>query len=245
MFVGIPLSIWLAGHVGHLRYIRASCLVFVVASLGCSLTSDFETFLFWCALQSFAGAGLAMWWRASVYTLLPRAQRGGSMMRISVILYLATATGLLFSGYVTDNFDWHLIFVPNIICVFAAVFLLRRFFPHVEPTQDQRFKSVDKLGIALLGVSLIALQIILSRGDIDDWFESARIQVLAWISGIALVSFVCWQLSARNAVPVLRLDLVQNRNALASIPLGIFAGIILSGAFTRCLNIFATSIQTS
>jgi MFS transporter, DHA2 family, multidrug resistance protein len=230
MFVGIPLSIWLANYVGHLRYLIASCMIFVVASLGCSLTSDFETFLFWRALQGFAGAGLAMWWRAGIYMLIPRAQRSGSLMRISVMLYLATATGLLFSGYVTDNVDWHLIFLPNMICVFAAIFLLRRFFPHIEPTAYGRQRSVDHLGIALLGLSLIALQIILSRGDIDDWFGAPRIQILAWASGISLVAFVCWQLSARNAAPILRLDLVRNRNALASIPLGIFAGIILSGS---------------
>jgi MFS transporter, DHA2 family, multidrug resistance protein len=230
MFIGIPLSIWLAGYIGHYRYIMASCLLFVAASLGCSLTSDFQTFLFWRALQGFAGAGLAMWWRASVYMLVPRVHRSASLMRISVMLYLGTATGLLFSGYVTDNFDWHLIFLPNMVCVFAAVFLLRRFFPHVELLRDQHVQEVDKLGITLLCVSLVALQIILSRGDIDDWFGSILIQMLAWISGISLLLFVWWQLSAKNIAPILRLDLVRNRNALASIPLGIFAGLILSGS---------------
>jgi MFS family permease len=94
----------MAAHVGHLRYIIGSAVIFVIASLGCTAATTPETMLFWRAILGFSGAGLTMWWRASVYLPIPRQDRGKSMMRISVMLYLATTVGLLFSGYVTDNY---------------------------------------------------------------------------------------------------------------------------------------------
>jgi MFS transporter, DHA2 family, multidrug resistance protein len=126
LLIGVPMSIWLAGHVGYLRYIIGSAIVFVIASLGCAMAADFDTMLFWRAILGCSGAGLTMWWRASVYLLVPRSDRSKSLMRISVMLYLATAVGLLFSGYVTDNFGWRLIFLPNVIFVVAAVVILSR-----------------------------------------------------------------------------------------------------------------------
>jgi DHA2 family multidrug resistance protein len=74
----------MAGHIGYLRYIIGSATIFAVASVGCALAPDVGTLLLWRAVQ---GAGLTMWWRASVYMLMPLPQRGGSMMRISVMLY--------------------------------------------------------------------------------------------------------------------------------------------------------------
>jgi hypothetical protein len=86
------------------------------------------------------------------------------------------------------------------------------------------------MGIVLLAIALISGQIVLSRGEIDDWFGSSRIQLLCWIAGAALLLFIVWQLNPRNESRLLRLDLVRDRNVLASILLGSFVGIILSGS---------------
>jgi DHA2 family multidrug resistance protein len=230
LLFGVPLSIWMAGHVGYLRYIVGSTVVFAIASVGCTLAPDFETLLLWRAIQGFAGAGLTMWWRASVYLLMPLPQRSGSMMRISVILYLATATGLVFCGYVTDNFGWRLIFLPNVLFAVVAIRLVVRHFPEVPRPVNARATSVDRLGIMLLGIALVSLQVVLSRGEIDDWFGSPKIQILTWIGLIALLLFVAWEINPRNATPLLQLSLIRNRNIQAAVSLGLFAGIILSGS---------------
>jgi MFS transporter, DHA2 family, multidrug resistance protein len=171
-----------------------------------------------------------MWWRASVYLLVPKPNRSRSLMRISVMLYLATSVGLLFSGYVTDNFSWRFIFWPNIFFVVTAIILLKNNFPAIPVSPDRRAAGVDRLGIALLAVALISGQIILSRGEIDGWLGSPRIQGLSWLAAIALIFFIAWQLSPRNTARLLRLDLVQDRHVIASIFLGVFAGVILSGS---------------
>lgn len=230
LLFGVPLSIWLAGRVGYLRYIIGSAVVFAIASVGCMAAPDLATLLAWRALQGFAGAGLTMWWRASVYMLMPLPQRSGSMMRISVMLYLATAAGLVFCGSVTDNFGWRLIFLPNVLFAAVAIRLLVRHFPDVPRPADVRAVAMDKPGIALLGVALVTLQIVLSRGEIDDWFGSSRIQLLTGIGLAALLLFVAWEISPRNPAPLLQLGLVRNRNVQAAICLGLLAGIILSGS---------------
>jgi MFS transporter, DHA2 family, multidrug resistance protein len=171
-----------------------------------------------------------MWWRAGVYMLMPLPERSRSMMRISVMLYLATAVGLVFCGYVTDNLGWRLLFLPNVLVAAVAVWLLVRYFPDVPRPADPRARSVDKLGILLLGIALLSLQIVLSRGEIDDWFGSTRIQLLTWIGLVALLLFAAWQLSSRNAAPLLHLRLLANRNVQAAVSLGLFAGIILAGS---------------
>jgi MFS transporter, DHA2 family, multidrug resistance protein len=230
LLLGVPVSIWMAAYVGHLRYIMGSAVIFVIASLGCAAATSPETMLVWRAILGFSGAGLTMWWRASVYLLIPRQNRSKSLMRISVMLYLATTAGLLFSGYVTDNYGWRLIFLPNVMFVAVAIILLRQHFPDVPVNADKRTTGVDGAGIALLAIALISGQIVLSRGEIDDWFGSSRIQLLSAIAAAALLLFIGWQLSWRNESRLLRLDLVRDRNVLASICLGTFVGIILSGS---------------
>jgi MFS transporter, DHA2 family, multidrug resistance protein len=230
LLFGVPVSIWMAAHVGYLRYILGSIILFAVASVGCAMAPDFGTFLALRALQGFAGAGLIMWWRASVYMLFVGPQRSSSLLRISVMLYLATSVGLLFCGYVTDTDGWRLIFLPNVVFAAVSIRLLVRHFPKVPRPADNRAASIDKCGILLLGITLISLQIALSRGDIDDWFGSPRIQLLAWIAAISLILFVAWQLSPRNPAPLLHLQLVRDRNMQAAIFIGLLAGVILSGS---------------
>jgi MFS family permease len=207
LLFSVPLSIWMANRVGYLRYIIAATVVFAVASVGCAAAADFRTFLSWRAIQGFAGAGLTMWWRAGVYILMTGPRRSQSIMRLSVTLYLATTVGLVFCGYVTDNFGWRLIFLPNVLFAVAAIRFLVRYFPDVPHPADPRANAADKLGIGLLGIALVSLQIVLSRGEIDDWFNATNIQLLTWTGGVALILFIAWQLNPRNSAPLLRLEL--------------------------------------
>jgi DHA2 family multidrug resistance protein len=228
LFYGVPVSIWMAAHIGYKRYIIGTTAWFAITALGCMLAPDFKTLLLCRAAQGFAGAGLVMWWRAAVYMLFTGPPRSASLMRVSVILYLGTASGLLFCGWVTDNASWRLLFVPDLFAAPVAIALLRLRFPEVAPPEST--KAADWRGLVLLGAGILALQILLARGDIDDWFFSAHIQVLGWIAGAAMAGFVIWQLHPHNAAPLLKLRLAANRNLQAAMCLGLFAGLILSGA---------------
>jgi DHA2 family multidrug resistance protein len=231
LFLGVPISIWLAGRVGYKRFLLSTILLFAAASMGCALSPDLRIMLVCRAIQGLAGAGLVVWWRASIYLLLPKPERSLSLMRVSTILYLSSAMGLLLSGYIADHYNWRLIFLPDLIFAAGAIWLLQRHFPAAPPGQpSNRVIATDWPGIALIAVTLISLQVILSRGQIDDWLGSLHIRILAWLSASSLVLFVVWQRVPYNRTPLLRLDLLRNRNVMSSVLIGVLTGVILSGS---------------
>jgi MFS transporter, DHA2 family, multidrug resistance protein len=230
LFFGVPLSIWLAAHIGYKRFLIASTVLFAIASMGCATSSGLEILLLWRAILGLAGAGLIMWWRASVYLLMPRPQRSPSLMRISTLLYLSSAAGLLASGYLTDRFNWRLIFLPNLLYAAAAVTLLLRYYPDVPRPASSRFAGTDWPGIVLIAVALISLQTVLNRGEIDDWLGSPLIRNLTWTCVITLAMFLWWQRSAYNRAPLLDLALIRDRAVVSSVLIGLVAGLILSGS---------------
>ena len=230
LFLGIPISIWMASSVGHLKYIIACTAVFALASLGCACSTHFETILMWRAIQGFSSSGLIMWWRATIYMVFRGPKRSACLKRVSVMLYSGTAAGLLFSGYITDHVSWRLIFLPDVAVAGLAISLLRRHFPLLEGLQEAKRKSPDAFGILLLGIALVTIQIVLSRGEVDDWLGSWTIQTQFWIGILSMLSFIAWQKHEQNRSPLLRLDLLRYRHTLASVFLGLFAGMILTGS---------------
>jgi len=243
LFLGVPVSIWLAGHFGYKRFLLATTGLYAVAAIGCSLSPSLGTMLVWRAVQGAAGAGLVVWWRASIYVLLPKPKRSPSLMRVSTSLYLAGAAGLLVSGYVTDQYNWRLIFLPDLFLAAAAILILSNVFPDLPPGSSPRLQNADWPGLVLLAIWTICLQIILSRGSIDDWFGSFRIRLLTWLGSVAFVGFVFWQSSPRNRFPLLDMKLLANSYVRAVILIGICTGMILSGSL-YVLPFFLRSIDS-
>jgi MFS transporter, DHA2 family, multidrug resistance protein len=230
LFLGVPISIWLAGHLGYKRFLTATTVLFAVATVGAALSPTLYSMLVWRAVAGLAGAGLTVWWRASIYVLMPKARRSPSLMRVSVGLYLASVMGLLLSGFLTDRLNWRLICIPNIFLAAGAVWLLRRNFPELPKPESSRLQHTDRWGLILLAASVICLQVVLSRGHIDDWFESPMIRILALVSAAAFIAFIHWQKSADNQYPLFNLSLLKDRNVLSAMLIGIFLGMILSGS---------------
>lgn len=250
LFLGVPLSIWLASRIGHRRFLIFSVMIFAASSLSCSLSLSFAWLLIGRIVEGFAGAGLTMWWRASVYMLMTGPARSNSLMRISVMLYLSTAIGMIFAGYMTDKFTWRFIFLPNVIAAMGAIWLLVRHYPAVTPvTKEQK---TDLFGIFLLAAAIICAQVALSRGDIEDWLGSSFIRTISVTASIAFIFFIWWETSKLNENPILKLNLFKHRAVISAVFLGIFAGFILSGSiyalpeFLRTVNPYHLSaLQTA
>ena len=230
LFLGVPVSVWLAGHFGYKRFLLWTTALFAATTVGAALSPTLNMMLFWRAFTGFAGAGLTVWWRASIYVLMPKPRRSPSLMRVSVGLYLASAMGLLVSGFLTDRLNWRLICVPNLFLAAGAIWLLKRNFPDLPKFQSSRLEHADCRGLFLLAVGIVCLQVVLSRGHIDDWFGSPRIRILGLMSACAFVAFIHWEFSDDNCYPLFNMSLLKDRNVVAAMLIGIFLGMILSGS---------------
>jgi DHA2 family multidrug resistance protein len=230
LFLGVPLSTWLAGHFGYKRFLLWSTTLFAVISVIAALSPTLGMMLVLRALEGLVAAGLSVWWRSAIYLVLPREKWGTSLTWIATGLFLAEAAGLLISGFLTDRLSWRLICVPNLLMAIPAVWLLRHNFPDVPESQSPRLRNTDYMGLLLAAIGFLSLQLLLSRGHIDDWFGSMHIRMLAVVSATAIVAFALWQCSPRNRFPLFDVSLFRDRNVLAAIFVGIFAGMILSGS---------------
>jgi DHA2 family multidrug resistance protein len=230
LLLGTPLSGYLARRIGLRPYLIASVLVFLAASLGASLSTRLEEMLVFRAVEGFAGGALNFWWRGSVYIFLTGPARSAAIMRISVMLYSATAIGLLASGLLTDNLSWRFIWVIDAAFAAGALTLLLRNYPREALEPGRESAPIDLWGVALFAVMLIGAEVVLSRGEIDDWFGSPVLTVLAWTALIALVLFVFRAFDPGNPNPILRLAMIRDRNVLASVVIGSLLGVILSGS---------------
>jgi MFS transporter, DHA2 family, multidrug resistance protein len=230
LFLGVPISVWLAGHFGYKRFLLWTTALFAAMTVGAALSPTLEMMLFWRACAGLAGAGLTVWWRASIYVLMPKPKRSPSLMRVSVGLYLASAMGLLLSGFLTDRLNWRLICVPNLLLAAGAIFLLKRNFPDLPKPHASRLEHTDCWGLLLLAIGIVCLQVVLSRGHIDDWFGSPRIRILGLVSACAFVAFIHWQFSSENRYPLFDMSLLKERNVVAAMLIGVFLGMILSGS---------------
>jgi DHA2 family multidrug resistance protein len=230
LFLGVPVSIWLAQHIGYKRYLIASTALYGLTSMACILAPSFRAMLSCMAFLGFSGAGLTVWWRGAIYVLWPKARWGYALPRVGLGLFTSIAAGLFFSGLIVDAFGWRWIFLPCVGFAAAAIILLSLHFPRLPRPGMARVIHTDALGIALLAVGLLSLQVVLSRGVIEDWFSSPSIRLLCATSTIALGTFVLWQLSPFNRTPLVPLQLLRERHVIAAVMIGVCTGMVLSGS---------------
>lgn len=213
----LPMSAWLSRVFGRKNYYMACVALFTVTSLFCGIAPTLGVMLLSRILQGIGGGGLAPVEQAILVDTFPPAQRASAFALYTVAIVTAPAIGPVLGGWITDNFNWRWVFFINIPIGALSLFLTSRFV-HDPPSFAEERKSarrsgklrVDTLGIALIGIGSAALEIVLDRGQIDDWFGS---NFIAWTLAIALI---CWSIAIywelKHDDPIIDLHLLANRN---------------------------------
>jgi DHA2 family multidrug resistance protein len=205
----IPISGWLASAFGRKRYLLFSLFLFTASSVLCGAATSLFFLILWRVLQGIGGGGLQPLSQAILLESFPREERGMAMAFFGMGVVLAPILGPVLGGWITDNWTWRWIFYINLPAgILAAV--LAFLFIHDPPYVRRRILRIDKWGLFLLTIGLGSLQIILDKGQRDDWFSSRFILALSVTAAAALMAFVLVEL--RTPHPVVNLRVFRSRS---------------------------------
>ncbi len=222
--VVLPMSAWLSRVLGRKNYYLACVALFTITSLFCGLAPSLGIMLLARVLQGIGGGGLAPVEQAILVDTFPPHKRASAFALYTVAIVTAPAIGPVLGGWITDNYNWRWVFLINIPIGILSMFLTSRFVHDTPAFQEERKTvrgpdgklRVDGVGIALIGLGSAALEILLDRGQIDDWFGSTFISWMFVIAICCLVTAVFWELNQKD--PVIDFRLLQTRNfAIANV----------------------------
>jgi len=204
--VVIPMSGWLSRMMGRKRYLVASVALFTLSSLLCGAATNLVQIILFRVMQGIGGGGLQPVSQAILLETFPAKQRGMAMAIFGLGVVMGPIFGPLVGGWITDTWSWRWIFYINLPFGVLAFYMCSAFVQ--DPPYLKRAKKgeeVDVLGLALLSVGIGCLQIVLDRGQQDDWFASTNITVMSIIAVFALSFLVWWELRHKNPVLDLRI----------------------------------------
>jgi len=190
----IPMTGWLARTFGRKRYLLFSILLFTTSSFLCGSSASLGMLVFFRVLQGVGGGALQPLSQAILLETFPPREHGMAMAIFGIGAMFGPIAGPLMGGYITDTLSWRWIFYVNIPIGLLAVMMVKMFIvdpPYMKQTEKFR---VDTWGIALLTVGIGALQIVLDKGQREDWFQSNFILVVSAISVLSLIAFVIVEL---------------------------------------------------
>lgn len=208
----LPVSGWLASVIGRKRYYMICVALFTASSLACGLAPSLPWLIVFRVLQGVGGGGLQPSEQAILADTFPPARRGMAFAIYGMAVVLAPAIGPTLGGWLTDNTSWRWIFFINLPVGLVSLVLSARVVE--DPPWARRrsivAREVDLAGLGLIVVGLGALQIMLDKGEREDWFASRLIVVLAIASAVGLVAAVAREL--RHPNPIVDLTLFRVRN---------------------------------
>jgi DHA2 family multidrug resistance protein len=208
----LPISGWIANRMGRKRFYMSCVFLFTVASLLCGLAPTLGMLVFFRVVQGAAGGGLQPSEQSILADTFPPEKRSMAFAIYGMAVVLAPVLGPTVGGWIVDNYSWRWIFFLNIPVGILSLYLTNRVVedpPYLAAIRKRRI-GIDYWGLGLLVVSIGALQVMLDKGQEDDWLSSHFIATCATIAGIGIVLFLWRELTVEH--PVLDLRLFAQRN---------------------------------
>lgn len=222
----LPLSGWLATRIGRKKFYMGCVALFTISSFLCGIAPSLWFLLTARVLQGLGGGGLAPSEQAILTDTFPANKRGQAFALYGIAVVVAPAIGPALGGWITDNLSWRWIFFMNIPVGFLSLLLTHFFVPEQDTSYDPKAKKkIDYLGFGLVALGLGCLQVVLDRGQIDDWFGSPLILTFTIISAVSLIVLVIHELTVAD--PVVDLPLLKNSSFLISNIVMFLLGIVL------------------
>jgi DHA2 family multidrug resistance protein len=229
--IALIASSFIAQRYGRKRFYLLCLATFTLASVLCGLAWDLPSLLIFRMIQGFAGGGMVPVSQSILTDSFSPEKRGQAFAIFGVAVVVAPVIGPTLGGWLSDNFSWHWCFLingPVGIFAFALVyFLVQEPEALRDKREDMRRKGIrfDLVGFALVATFLGALELVLDRGQTEDWFDSTFIIVTSIICVAALIAAIPWLLTARN--PAIDLRLMATRQFASCMIVMLAIGAIL------------------
>lgn len=227
----LPISAFLSRWFGRKRYFMVCVVMFTICSFLCGISTELWQLILFRILQGFFGGGLQPVQQSVLLDYFKPADRGKAFGLSSIAIIVAPVIGPTLGGWITDNYSWRWVFLINVpVGIFATLAIGQLLEdPPWERAAKKGSLTIDYVGIGLIALGLGCLQVMLDRGEDEDWFSSSFIVTFAVLTTIGIVGAVYWLLYTKK--PVVDLRCLKDRNfAVASLLMGCMAIVLYSSA---------------
>ncbi len=225
----IPLSGFLSRVFGRKRWLIFSVILFTFSSFMCGSATSLAMLVFFRVMQGIGGGSLQPLSQAILLESFPPAQHGMAMAMFGIGVMVGPIIGPVMGGWITDNWSWPWIFYINIPIGILSVIMIMLFIQD-PPYLKRENEQIDFWGIGLIAVGLGCLQVVLDKGQQEDWFQSAFITRLAIIAAVSLIAFLFVERKARH--PVLNLRVFKDLSFTSANVIQAIAFFVLFGSIT-------------
>jgi MFS transporter, DHA2 family, multidrug resistance protein len=221
----MPLTGWLAGRFGIKYIFLTSVICFTVASALCGAASSLTELVVFRAFQGLAGAGLVPLSQATLLQINPPERHGHAMAVFGTGTILGPIMGPALGGWLTQDYSWRWVFYINlpvgILCALGILIFIR-------PSRNVHHEPFDFFGFFSLSMAVGALQLMLDRGELKDWFHSREIWVEATIAGLGFYLFIVHTVTTTGR-SFLNRELLTSSNFVGGTLLMFAVGMIMTG----------------
>jgi DHA2 family multidrug resistance protein len=225
----LPISGWIASRVGRKRFYMTCVALFTISSFLCGCAPSLGWLIFFRVLQGIGGGGLGPSEQSILADTFPPQKRGMAMAVYGMAVVLAPAIGPTLGGFITDHYHWRWVFFINVPVGCLSLFLTNRMVtdpPHLAELK-KKVGSIDYVGLSLIALGLGSLEVVLDKGQEDNWFASSFILVFSIIAAVMLASFVLWEWHSEH--PVVDVRLFKSRTFASANVMMFVLGVTLFG----------------
>ncbi len=223
----LPMTGWLANFFGRKRLLMSAVVGFTLASALCGFSTNLPMLIVFRIIQGATGGALQPLSQAVMLEAFPPHDRGKAMGFWGLGIVVAPMLGPVLGGWLTDNYSWRWVFYINIPVGIICLIMTNLFI--FDPPYIRRMSSrIDYWGIGLLAVGIGALQIVLDKGQEEDWFGSDLIRVLTVLCVVSLVAMVIRELTTDH--PIVNLRALKQRTYATGVFLMTVVGFVLYGS---------------
>jgi DHA2 family multidrug resistance protein len=223
----LPMTGWLASRFGRKRLLMLSVIGFTASSFLCGLAPTLSMLIVFRVMQGATGGALQPLSQAVLLEAFPPRDRGKAMGFWGLGIVVAPILGPVLGGWLTDTYSWRWVFYINIPVGIASL-VMTQLYIFDPPYLRSEKRSVDYWGIGMLAVGIGALQIVLDKGQQEDWFSSTLITTLAVLSAGCIVALIIHELT--TDYPVIDLRVFKARSYAVGVFLMTILGFVLYGS---------------